>query len=70
MLAFGWATEISSAPLRFLLLFLIPPSLRVSLCADISELDLPNGATITFPEGKDKIMNFEIVLKPDEGLYK
>ena len=36
----------------------------------MSELDLPKGITIRFPDGKDKIMNFEIVLKPDEGLYK
>ncbi len=38
--------------------------------ADISELDLPKNATIRFPEGKDKIMNFEVTLKPDEGMYK
>lgn len=38
--------------------------------ADISELDLPKGATIHFPGGKDKIMSFEITLKPDEGIYR
>lgn len=38
--------------------------------ADISELDLPKNVSIRFPEGKDKIMNFEITLKPDEGIYK
>ena len=38
--------------------------------ADISELDLPKGVSISFPDGNDKIMRFEIVLKPDEGLYK
>lgn len=40
------------------------------LLADISELDLPKYVTIRFPNGNDKIMNFEIILKPDEGLYK
>lgn len=38
--------------------------------ADISELDLPKNVSIRFPEGKDKIMNFEIILKPEEGMYK
>lgn len=38
--------------------------------ADISELDLPKSVSISFPEGNDKIMNFEVTLKPDEGLYK
>lgn len=37
---------------------------------DLSELDLPKKAQIRFPEGKDKIMNFELVLSPDEGLYR
>jgi ubiquitin-conjugating enzyme E2 M len=36
----------------------------------MSEIDLPKGVSIRFPDGNDKIMNFEIVLKPDEGLYK
>jgi ubiquitin-conjugating enzyme E2 M len=36
----------------------------------MSEIDLPKGVSIRFPEGNDKIMNFEIILKPDEGLYK
>lgn len=38
--------------------------------ADISELDLPKSVSIRFPDGNDKIMNFEVTLKPDEGLYK
>ncbi|KAL4435638.1 hypothetical protein ABPG77_002601 [Micractinium sp. CCAP 211/92] len=37
---------------------------------DISELDLPKSVSIRFPDGNDKIMNFEVTLKPDEGLYK
>lgn len=38
--------------------------------ADMSELNLPRNATIEFPEGKDKIMHFEVTLRPEEGLYK
>lgn len=38
--------------------------------SDLSELDLPKGASIRFPHGDDKIMNFELILKPDDGLYK
>lgn len=44
--------------------------LGIIMLADISELDLPRGVSISFPEGSDKIMNFEIVMKPDEGLYR
>ena len=47
-----------------------PPLLTRPSPADISELDLPKNVTISFPDGADKIMNFEILLKPDEGLYK
>ncbi len=43
---------------------------ELRLQKDISELDLPRGVSIRFPEGEDKIMKFEITLKPDEGLYK
>lgn len=45
-----------------------PPHPRA--VADISELDLPKNTSIRFPDGNNKIMNFEVVLKPDEGLYK
>jgi len=37
---------------------------------DLAELDLPKGGQIRFPDGKEKFMNFEFVLKPDEGMYK
>ena len=37
---------------------------------DLAELDLPKGGTIRFPDGDDKFLNFEFVLKPDEGMYK
>jgi hypothetical protein len=36
---------------------------------DLSELDLPKGVTTRFPGGADAIMAFEVVLRPDEGLY-
>lgn len=36
---------------------------------DISELNLPKTTTISFPNGKDDLMNFEISIRPDEGYY-
>ena len=36
----------------------------------MSELQLPSNLTIAFPEGKDKLTHFEIVLRPDEGIYR
>jgi ubiquitin-conjugating enzyme E2 M len=43
---------------------------ELRLQKDISELDLPKNVSIRFPDGNNKIMNFEVVLKADEGLYK
>ena len=40
------------------------------MAADISELNLAKGSTIVFPEGKDKLLKFEITLRPDEGIYR
>jgi ubiquitin-conjugating enzyme E2 M len=37
---------------------------------DLGELDLPKGGKVHFPDGQDKFMKFEFVLKPDEGIYK
>lgn len=37
--------------------------------ADIAELNLPKTTKITFPNGKDDLMNFESTIKPDEGYY-
>lgn len=37
---------------------------------DVSELNLPKSCTISFPNGKDDLMAFEISIKPDEGYYK
>lgn len=38
--------------------------------ADMVELNLPPNITITFPQGKEKMMHFEITIRPDEGIYK
>ena len=62
-------THTTPSPHRSLTL---PPNFTTHTLspADISELDLPKGVSIRFPEGNDKIMNFEIILKPDEGIYR
>ncbi|CAI9110715.1 OLC1v1010784C1 [Oldenlandia corymbosa var. corymbosa] len=36
---------------------------------DMSELNLPKTCKITFPNGKDDLMHFEISIRPDEGYY-
>uniref|UniRef100_A0A803MQT6 UBC core domain-containing protein n=1 Tax=Chenopodium quinoa TaxID=63459 RepID=A0A803MQT6_CHEQI len=36
---------------------------------DISELNLPKSCTMSFPNGKDDLMNFEVTIRPDEGYY-
>jgi hypothetical protein len=38
--------------------------------ADLTELQLPSNINISFPEGKEKPMHFEITIKPDEGYYR
>jgi ubiquitin-conjugating enzyme E2 M len=43
---------------------------ELRLQKDISELNLAKGSTIVFPEGKDKLLKFEITLRPDEGIYR
>ncbi|KAF6995878.1 hypothetical protein CFC21_012301, partial [Triticum aestivum] len=35
----------------------------------IAELNLPKTTKISFPNGKDDLMNFEATLRPDEGYY-
>ncbi|XP_022739787.1 NEDD8-conjugating enzyme Ubc12 isoform X1 [Durio zibethinus] len=42
---------------------------ELRLHKDISELNLPKSCTITFPNGKDDLMNFEVSIRPDEGYY-
>jgi len=37
---------------------------------DLAELTLPANIKIAFPEGKDKVMHFEITILPDEGFYR
>nr|XP_029124381.1 NEDD8-conjugating enzyme Ubc12 isoform X2 [Elaeis guineensis] len=43
---------------------------ELRLHKDISELNLPKTTTISFPNGKDDLMNFEISIRPDEGYYQ
>ena len=40
------------------------------MSADISELNLTKGTSINFPEGKDKLMHFQITITPEDGLYR
>ncbi|KAL2521018.1 NEDD8-conjugating enzyme Ubc12 [Forsythia ovata] len=42
---------------------------ELRLHKDISELNLPKTCTISFPNGKDDLMNFEVTIRPDEGYY-
>ena len=37
--------------------------------SDISELNLAKTTYISFPNGKDDLLNFEITIRPDEGYY-
>lgn len=45
-----------------------PGELRLQ--KDISELNLQRTTSIDFPNGKDKLLNFNVTLKPDEGFHK
>ena len=38
--------------------------------ADISELNLGRTTSVHFPDGKEKLLNFEVTIKPEEGMYK
>ena len=50
---------------------LTPPcGLFLPRSADISELNLAKTTTIFFPEGKTKLLNFEVTIRPDEGMYR
>ncbi|KAL0351899.1 UNVERIFIED_CONTAM: NEDD8-conjugating enzyme Ubc12 [Sesamum calycinum] len=42
---------------------------ELRLHKDISELNLPKTCSISFPNGKDDLMNFEVTIRPDEGYY-
>uniref|UniRef100_A0A061SAD8 Ubiquitin-conjugating enzyme E2 M n=1 Tax=Tetraselmis sp. GSL018 TaxID=582737 RepID=A0A061SAD8_9CHLO len=43
---------------------------ELRLQKDMSELNLSNNMSIHFPDGKDKIMNFVVIISPDEGFYR
>ncbi|CAL9749335.1 unnamed protein product [Musa acuminata subsp. burmannicoides] len=43
---------------------------ELRLHKDISELNLPKSTIISFPNGEDDLMNFEISIRPDEGYYQ
>jgi len=43
---------------------------ELRLQKDVSELNLAKGTTIEFPNGKDKLLEFNVTLKPDEGYHK
>jgi hypothetical protein len=54
------------------ILFIIGVSsdaLGISPLADISELNLPKSCVMSFPNGKDDLMNFEVSIRPDDGYY-
>ncbi|CAN6563108.1 unnamed protein product [Malus baccata var. baccata] len=42
---------------------------ELRLHRDISELNLAKTCSISFPNGKDDLMNFEVTIRPDEGYY-
>ncbi|KAK4748015.1 hypothetical protein SAY87_014601 [Trapa incisa] len=42
---------------------------ELRLLKDIHELNLPMSCAIKFPNGKDDLMNFEVLIRPDEGYY-
>ncbi|TJX37716.1 ubiquitin-conjugating enzyme E2, partial [Soehngenia saccharolytica] len=42
---------------------------ELRLHKDIRELNLPKSTSINFPNGKDDLMNFEVIIQPDEGYY-
>lgn len=43
---------------------------ELRLQKDLSDLNLPDHATIHFPEGRDKLMHFEVTIRPSEGFFR
>jgi len=43
---------------------------ELRLQKDISELNLASTTSIHFPNGKEKLLNFEVTINPDEGYHK
>merc|ERR1711977_709496 len=51
------------------------PEVKISaaelrLQKDMQELSLGSNTSISFPEGKDNLLAFDITLKPEEGFWK
>ncbi|CAN6855607.1 unnamed protein product [Brassica oleracea] len=42
---------------------------ELRLHKDITELNMPKSCSISFPNGKNDLMNFEVTIKPDDGYY-
>ena len=51
-------------------LSLTPPPPRPPPPSDLSELSLDDTASISFPDGRDKPMRFELALRPRDGPYR
>lgn len=47
-----------------------PPTPSPPTPLDLSELTLDNTAVISFPDGRDKPMRFELALRPRDGPYR
>ncbi|KAH7845364.1 hypothetical protein Vadar_001191 [Vaccinium darrowii] len=43
---------------------------EIRLHKDMRELNLPKSCSISFPNGKDDLMNFQVTIRPDEGYYR
>ncbi|KAL4583507.1 hypothetical protein LXL04_008081 [Taraxacum kok-saghyz] len=43
---------------------------ELRLYKDFTELSLPRSCEISFPDGKEDFMNFEVTIKPDDGFYR
>ncbi|KAG8389967.1 hypothetical protein BUALT_Bualt01G0034500 [Buddleja alternifolia] len=55
--------------LRLTMIVLVENIALVTIVNDISELNMPKTCSISFPNGKDELMNFEVTIRPDEGYY-
>ena len=47
-----------------------PAPVPLTTKLDLSELNLSPGMAVSFPDGRDKPMHFEVTISPDEGLYR
>ncbi|KAL4592221.1 hypothetical protein LXL04_005209 [Taraxacum kok-saghyz] len=43
---------------------------ELRLYKDFTELSLPRNCEISFPNGKDDFMVFEVAIKPNDGFYR